>query len=250
MGIIRSIGKIFFSTVFTFFIVLTVSLYFLLNFLKFENLRETFFLLIKNQINITEEQKSLILQYLKFECQNKEEISFDFGRNISFNCHEIMNLKKEEFESFIADKILNYFYFQNISCNFFECIQKRNLEYFITFNFYNNLKKYFYISLIFTIISGIIYLLLIETIEGKLISFSAIFLLLGISYFLLDYLFNYFLNFLNIKIDLSQIFMKIKQQLYFLNYFLILGIFLLIVYIFLIYKKTKEKNEVNRLRYK
>ena len=243
MGIIRSIGKIFFSSVFTFFLISTISLYFLLNFLKYENLKEIFLPLIKSQINITEEQKDLILQYLKFECQNKKEINFNFGKNISLNCSEVLNLKKEDFEDFIFNKVLNYFYFQNISCNFFECIEKRNLEYFITFNFYNSLKKYFYISLIFTIISGIIYLLLIETIEGKLISFSTIFLLLGITYFLIDYLFNYFLNFLNVKIDLNQIFIKIKQHLYFLNYFLILGIFLLIPYIFLIYKKLKGKNK-------
>jgi hypothetical protein len=243
MGIIRSIGKIFFSTLFTFFLISTISLYFLLNFLKYENLKEIFFPLIKNQINITEEQKDLILQYLKFECQNKEQISFNFGKNISLNCSEILNLKKEDFEDFVANKVLNYFYFQNISCNFFECIEKRNLEYFITFNFYNSLKKYFYISLIFTIISGIIYLLLIETIEGKLISFSTIFLLLGTTHFLIDYLFNNFLNFLNVKIDLNQIFIKIKQQLYFLNYFLIFGILLLIIYIFLVYKKLKRKNK-------
>ena len=243
MEIIRSIGKIFFSTIFTFFLISTTSLYFLLNFLKYENLKEIFFPLIKNQINITEEQKDLILQYLKFECQNEEEISFNFGKNISLNCSEILNLKKEDFEDFVANKVLNYFYFQNISCNFFECIEKRNLEYFITFNFYNSLKKYFYISLIFTIIFGIIYLLLIETIEGKIISFSTIFLFLGITYFLIDYLFNYFLNFLNIKIDLNQIFIKIKQQLYFLNYFLIFGIFILIPYIFLVYKKLKRKNK-------
>jgi len=234
MKILRKIGKIIFSIFFTVFLSLLILLIIFLDFLKYEKLKNVAIKLIENQVNITEGQKRLILEYLKFECQNKEKISFNFGINITINCSIIKDLSEKNLIFYLSNLAFDYLYFKNYSCNFKECFEKKEFTYFISSQFYNEMKSYFYLILVLTIFFGAMYFFLIETIENKLLSFGTIFIFVGISYFLIDFI----PNFLNIQVlQLKEIILEIKESSKFLLYFLIIGVLLLVPYFILKFKK-------------
>jgi hypothetical protein len=92
---------------------------------------------------------------------------------------------------------------------------------------------------------GIVYFVLIETIENKLLSFATIFILTSLPYFFFDYLFSLLPNKFSNNEIFASILPKIKTQLDFLLYFFILGLVLLVVYFALILKKRRllKKNK-------
>jgi preprotein translocase subunit YajC len=245
MGIFRTIGKMLFSTLFILSLTLTILLLTLIKITNYETIKEIATPIINAQLNLTQEQKTLALQYLKYKCENESKITFDIGRNITIDCKDLSYLKEENISSYLATKILDSVYFEKYNCKFQECIEMKNLMYFMSFDFNKSLRKIFNYLLIATIVFGIVYFVLIEKIENKLFSFATIFILTSLPYLFSDYLFS----FLPIKIDnneiLALILPKIKAQLDFLLYFFISGLVLLVFYFALILRKRRllKKNK-------
>ena len=234
MGIFRTIGKILFSTLFILSLTLTILLLTLIKITNYEAIKEIAIPMINSQLNLTGEQKTLALQYLKYKCENESKITFDIGINITIDCKDVSYLKEENLSNYLDTKILDSVYFD-----------MKNLMYFMSFDFNKSLKEIFNYIFIATIVFGIVYFVLIETIENKLLSFATIFILTSLLYFFSDYLFSM----LPIKISNYEIFAsilpKVKPQLDFLLYLFILGLILLVVYFALILKKRRllKKNK-------
>jgi hypothetical protein len=245
MGIFRTIGKMLFSTLFILSLTLTILLLTFIKITNYETIKEIAIPMINAQLNLTQEQKTLALQYLKYKCENESKITFDIGRNITIDCKDVSYLKEENLSNYLATKILDSVYFEKYNCKLQECIEMKNLMYFMSFDFNKSLKEIFNYLLLTTIVFGIVYFVLIETIENKLLSFATIFILTSLPYFFSDYLFSM----LPIKISNNEIFAlilpKIKTQLDFMLYFFILGLVFLVVYFALILKKRRllKKNK-------
>jgi hypothetical protein len=237
MGIFRTIGKMLFSTLFILSLTLTILFLTLIKITNYETIKEIAIPMINTQLNLTPEQKTFALQYLKYKCENESKITFDIGRNITIDCKDVFSLKEENLSNYLATKILDSVYFEKYNCKFQECIEMKNLMYFMSFDFNKSLSKIFNYLLLATIVFGIVYFVLIEKIENKLFSFATIFILTSLPYFFSDYLFSM----LPIKIGsnevLALILPKIKAQLDFLLYLFILGLVLLVFYFALILKK-------------
>jgi hypothetical protein len=241
MGIFRTIGKMLFSTLFILSLTLTILLLAFIKITNYETIKEIAIPMINAQLNLTQEQKTLALQYLKYKCENESKITFDIGRNITIDCKDVSYLKEENLSNYLATKILDSVYFEKYNCKLLECIDMKNFMYFMSFDFNKSLSKIFNYLLLATIVFGIAYFALIETIENKLLSFATIFILTSLPYFFSDYLFSM----LPIKIGNSEIFAsilpKIKAQLDFLLYLFILGLVLLVVYFVLILILKKRR---------
>jgi len=234
MKILRTFAKIILFILFSFFLSTTLLAYFLIDFTSYENLREIAIPIIESKINITEKEKTLALQYLKYLCKEKTEISFEFIKNITFNCSEILSLDEKNFTYFLAEKSFQTFYFEKYDCKIIDCFQK-NQTYFLSNQFNNYLKENFSFLIILTLIFGISYFLILENFSSRLFSFGIIFIFIGISYFLIDFAFNFF-QIEDEKIK-EIVLMKIKDCSFFLPYFLVFGIVLLIIYIIFKIKK-------------
>jgi len=245
MGIFRTIGKMLFSPLFILSLTLTILLLTFIKITNYETIKEIAIPMINAQLNLTQEQKTLALQYLKYKCENESKITFDIGRNITIDCKDVSYLKEENLSNYLATKILDSVYFEKYNCKLQECIEMKNLMYFMSFDFNKSLKEIFNYLLLVTIVFGIAYFVLIETIENKLLSFATIFILTSLPYFFSDYLFSM----LPIKIGnneiLALILPKIKAKLDFMLYFFILGLVFLVVYFALILKKRRilKKNK-------
>jgi large-conductance mechanosensitive channel len=248
MGIFKTIGKIFFSTLFIISLTLTILLLTFIKITNYETIKEIAIPMINAQLNLTQEQKTLALQYLKYKCENESRITFDVGKNITIDCKDVTYLKEENLSNYLATKILDSIYFEKYNCRLQECIEIGNLMYFMSFDFNNSLKEIFNYLLLATIVFGVVYFVLIETIENKLLSSATIFILTSLPYFFSDYLFSLF-SLLPSKFSNHEIFAsvapKIKTQLDFMIYFLIFGLLLLIIYLIIILKKRRllKKNK-------
>jgi hypothetical protein len=243
MGIFRTIGKMLFSTLFILSLTLTILLLTFIKITQYETIKEIAIPMISSRLNLTQEQKTLALQYLKYKCENESKITFDIGRNITIDCKDVFSLKEENLSNYLATKILDSVYFEKYNCKLLECIDMKNFMYFMSFDFNKSLKEIFNYILISTILFGIVYFVLIETLENKLLSFATIFILTSLPYFFSGYLFSM----LPIKIDNNEIFAlilpKIKAQLDFLLYLFILGLVLLSIYFALLLRKIRILNK-------
>ncbi|MFZ8830485.1 MAG: hypothetical protein ACO2OO_03490 [Candidatus Aenigmatarchaeota archaeon] len=245
MGIFRTIGKMLFSTLFILSLTLTILLLALIKITNYETMKEIAIPIINSQLNLTQEQKTLALQYLKYKCENESKIIFDIGINITIDCKDVSYLKEENLSNYLATKILDSVYFEKYNCKLLECIDMKNLMYFMSFDFNKSIKEIFNYIFIATIVFGIVYFVLIETIENKLLSFATIFILTSLPYFFSDYLFFLLPNKFSKNEIFASILPKIKPQLDFLLYLFILGLILLVVYFALILKKRRllKKNK-------
>ncbi|MEM5815161.1 MAG: hypothetical protein QXD89_01585 [Candidatus Aenigmatarchaeota archaeon] len=236
MGIIRRLGKIFLGFLFLICLFFLTTLYSLLNILSYGSLKEIASPLLLSKMNITQEQKEMLFLYLNYSCKDKEFTMLEFSENITIDCSKVKSLKIEEIEQFLIDSYLSNIYFKKYECNLLQCLQEKNIMYFLSFSFYEKISSYFIYSLIISIIFGVLYLLILENLQERLFSFSLIFLLIGINYFLI----GYGLNIFETKIPIY-IFSILKEKFLFLLYIFIAGLVLLVFSIIL---KIKKKIEI------
>ena len=213
---------------------------------EYDNLKQLASPLIEKQMNISEEQKVAIIEYLKFRCGNESEISIDIGKNISIDCKEIERLNKENLTNFFVEKVFNAFYFEKYDCKLQECLEKQKFEYFLSSDFHENISKFSKYLLIATTIFGLLYFISIETIENKLLSFGTIFVLISIPYLLIDYMNLFFEE----KLEQPEIFLEVtrglKAHASFLLYFFVLGLVFLLIYALLLLRKRRLLRKNNK----
>jgi len=237
MGILRNFAKALLSTAFLLSLSIFIALFLLTKTTEYSTLKQIAFPLIEEQMNITEEQKAAILNYLKYRCLNEKEVDMDIGKKIKVSCEDVESLSKENITNYFVNKIFDVFYFEKYECKLKECLENKKFEYFLSFDFHetaSELSKYF---LLLTIIFGILYFISIETLESRILSFGTILILTSIPYFFIDY--TSFLmpkGFIDYKTQ-TIIIQNLKEQASFLLYFFIVGILLLLVYFAIVLKK-------------
>ncbi len=239
MGILRNLAKVFLSTFFLLSLAIFIALLLLIKITEYPTLKQIAFPLIESQINVTEEQKLAMLNYLKYRCLNEKEVSIEIGKNISISCEELSTLNEGNITNYFVGKIFDVFYFESYGCELQECLKNQKLEYFLSFDFHKKISEFLKYFLIATIVFGLLYFISIENFESRILSFGIIFILTSIPYFIIDYsilLMPKSLETQQIQTIIIQIF---KEQASFLLYFLIVGILLLLIYFILLIKKTR-----------
>jgi len=237
MGILRNLAKALLSTAFILSLTIFITLFLLTKITEYSTLKQIAFPLIEGQMNITEEQKVAILNYLKYRCTNEKEVKIDIGKKISVSCEEVESLKEENITNYFVNKIFDAFYFERYECKLKECLENKKFEYFLSFDFHETASEFSKYFLLLTIIFGILYLISIETLESRILSFGTILILTSIPYFFIDY--TSFLmpkSFIDYKTQVM-IIQNLKEQASFLLYLFIAGILLLLVHFTILLKK-------------
>jgi hypothetical protein len=238
MGILRTFSKVLFSTAFVLSLTLLISIFFLSKITDYSTLKQITYPLIEKQLNITEEQKTAILNYLQYRCTNEKEININIGKNISISCEDIKQTNENNITDYLAGKIFDAVYFEKYECELQRCLEMQRFEYFLSFEFHEKISEFFKYLIIVTIVFGLLYFISIESMEGRALSFGIIFLLTSIPYFLIDYsklLFPQSLK--NSEAAISIIMAEFKIQASFLLYFFFAGILLLLIYFLLRIRK-------------
>jgi hypothetical protein len=237
MGILRAISKVLFSTAFVLSLTLLIAIFFLSKITEYSTLKRITYPLIEKQLNITEEQKTAILNYLQYRCANEREININIGKNISISCEDIKKTNENNITDYLVGKIFDAFYFEKYECDLQGCLEGQRLEYFLSFEFHERVPEFFKYLIIATIVFGLLYFISIESMEGRVLSFGIIFLLTSIPYFLIDYSKLLLPQSLEESEAMSIIIAELKTQASFLLYFLFAGILLLLIYFFLRIRK-------------
>ena len=237
MGIFRTLAKFLSSMLFILLLSLSLLSISISRITNYSTLKEIVAPIIENQLNFTEEQKLALLEYLRYRCLNENEVRLEIGKNISVDCKHVKLMESKNITTFLVDKIFNSFYFEKHDCEFKECLEKRNLEYFLSFDFHQNISYISNYFLIFAIVFGLLYLILIESIENKLLSLGTIFITISIPYFLLDQ--ATLLIPKNIReFGLTPTTIQyLKNQFSFYVHFLVFGTALLVIYFLLLLRK-------------
>ena len=144
----------------------------------------------KNYINISENQTTQMLYYLKYECFNKEEIYFDKleGFNFTISCSDVSKLKSEDVVPYIGEKILNETYFKHYSCENLKSCWKENKMYFISEDFHKKIFEWFEYSVVAMLVFLALYVYLIGVADKALTSVGGIVLSESIPFFIITYL--------------------------------------------------------------
>jgi hypothetical protein len=237
MGILRAISKVLFSTAFVISLTLLIALFFLSKITEYSTLKRITYPLIEKQLNITEEQKTAILNYLQYRCTNEKEININIGKNISISCEDIKKTNENNITDYLVEKIFDAFYFEKYGCDPQRCLEMQKFEYFLSFEFHEKVAEFFKYLIILTIVFGLLYFISIESMEGRALSFGIIFLLTSIPYFLFEYSKLLLPQSLKNSEAMSIIMVEFKTQASFLLYFLFAGILLLLVYFLLRIRK-------------
>jgi len=237
MGILRTFSKVLFSTAFVISFTLLIAIFFLSKITDYSTLKRITYPLIENQLNITEEQKSAIFNYLKYRCANEKEININIGKNISISCEDIKKINENNITDYLAGKIFDAFYFEKYECELQGCLEKQRFEYFLSFWFHEKISEFFKYLIIVTIAFGLLYFISIESMEVRALSFGVIFLLTSMPYFLIDYTKLLLPQSLKDSEAMSIIMVEFKTQASFLLYFLFAGVLLLLIYFLLRIRK-------------
>jgi hypothetical protein len=248
MGILRTFSKVLFSTAFLISLTLLIALFFLSKITDYSTLKQITYPLIEKQLNITEEQKKAIFNYLQYRCTNEKEINISIGKNISISCEDIKKTNENNITDYLAGKIFDVFYFEKYECDLQGCLEGQRLEYFLSFEFHERVSEFFKYLIIATIVFGLLYFISIESMEGRVLSFGIIFLLTSIPYFLIEYSKLLLPQSLKNSEAMSIIMVEFKTQASFLLYFLFAGVLLLLIY-FLIRIRKRGLLTKNNKRY-
>jgi hypothetical protein len=248
MGILRTFSKVLFSTAFVISFTLLIAIFFLSKITEYSTLKRITYPLIERQLNITEEQKIAILNYLQYRCANEKEININIGKNISISCEDIKKINENNITDYLAGKIFDAFYFEKYECELQGCLEKQRFEYFLSFGFHEKISEFFKYLIIVTIAFGLLYFISIESMEVRALSFGIIFLLTSIPYFLIDYTKLLLPQSLKDSETMSIIIIEFKTQASFLLYFLFAGVLLLLIY-FLIRIRKRGLLTKNNKRY-
>ena len=230
MGIFRNLAKILLSTAFMFSLTIFIALFLLTKFTEHPTLKQIAPPLIEEQMNVTEEQKATILNYLKFRCENEREIEIDIGKKIIIGCEDVKNLSEENITNYFANKIFDALYFEKYECELKECLENKKFEYFLSFDFHKAASEFSKYFLILSIVFGLLYFISIESFENKLLSMGTILILTSLPYFLIDYTSFLMPEGLIWHRSQAMIIQNLKEQASFLLYFFIAGILLLLAY--------------------
>ena len=237
MGILRTFSKVLFSTAFVISFTLLIAVFFLSKITDYSTLKRITYPLIENQLNITEEQKSAIFNYLQYRCTHEREINISIGKNISISCEEIKKTNEKNITEYLIGKIFDAFYFEKYECELQGCLEKQRFEYFLSFGFHEKISEFFKYLIIVTIAFGLLYFISIESMEVRALSFGVIFLLTSIPYFLFEYSKLLLPQSLKDSEAISIIIIEFKTQASFLLYFLFAGVLLLLIYFLLRIRK-------------
>ena len=243
MGILRNLAKAMLSVAFLLSLTIFITLLLLTKITEYSTLKQIAFPLIEEQMNITEEQKMAILNYLKYRCINEKEVEMDIGKKISVSCKDVETLSERNITNYFVNKIFDAFYFEKYRCELKECLENKKFEYFLSFGFHETASEFSKYFLLLTIIFGLLYFISMETLESRILSFGTILILTSLPYFLLDYT-NFLMpkSFIDYKTQ-TIIVQNLKEEASFLLYFLVGGILLLLLYFVILLKKKRFINK-------
>ncbi|MEM0333719.1 MAG: hypothetical protein QXX30_04665 [Candidatus Aenigmatarchaeota archaeon] len=234
MKVVRNIGKILLAILFSIFFTFTIVLYIFLDFTSYQNLKNLAIEIFSKQkmLNLTENEKIVAIENLKILCENKSFIQINMGENIKIDCSRVKTLNVENFDSQLVDIYLENLYYKKYNCTILDCFQNKQLTYFLSFQFRLEIEKYFKYLIIITIVIASFYLFVLESWKERALHFTSIFIVFGLTPLILD-ISSYY-----VKDEMAaNILNLLKDRVYFLFYFLYIGIFLLIIVLLFEFKK-------------
>ena len=245
MPILRTLGKIVGSFFFSLFLVLSVSVYAIVQLIAHENLKPVAVDLISKQFPQTE--LNLLSLELKDLCKDRNAAQVVLGgKNFDFDCTEVNRTEVQNMSSLIAGKIFDEIYFREYPCDFIACFQDPNRDraaLFISataYQFFGNLQFAVWVG---TAISALVMLISIESWEGRLKGFGTALIFTGLPFFFLWGLQHLFSSLVPVgTIDVTRLTTAVFGSML-TNYFaiLVLGTILYIAgFVMTLKKKTKK----------
>lgn len=191
MSLLKKLAKSFMCLVFTFSLVLTVQVYGLIDFTQPENIRTAVGEIIKNNIPDGQTENSrAIIQDLKNKCSNKSELVGEFNvPDLVIACSDVDKLgESSDLKSFVASTMVSSIYEKDYGCSFLECLSSWPPSFQVIISkaahdFYDSVIIY---MVALTVLTGIVFLLLVDGINSKLKSVGFALLWTGLPFLLLE----------------------------------------------------------------
>lgn len=175
MSALRKIGGAFAGIFFVLAMMAAISIYSLVNFTQYENVKGVMSQLVQQQSANSplgdENQRTLIIEGLKEKCLGKESIQFSYGAfSFDMKCSEADSLTGEKLNDFISEKLINGLYYKKYSCDFVSCLRsgEQMVPLVITdlaHQFYQQILNY---AVIATVFFGALFVIAAEGTGGRL----------------------------------------------------------------------------------
>jgi hypothetical protein len=247
MGLFRNMAKgmmIFFFSLSLTLLVLTIFLY---NLTSYEKARTVFKDVFKNFVvkNMSSEEIEELYNGLSLYCKTSKNVSVSISKDTKLDCSEIIDKNSTYLIELIGEKSFDNIYYKDYGCSFLDCLKKvKSPEEFsvvLSSTSHGFFSKILMPLFVFTIVFGAILLILIESWEGRCKTFGLEFLSIGVFFFILPKLKNFFLQKLPeglpVGESISLVFDEITKILMF---FLVLGLILISTWVLIKLRKKSK----------
>lgn len=176
MSVIRRIGKAVFALLFTAAMLAAVSMLSLVGFTQYDNVKGMIGSILDQEQSplplpqLSEQDKSNIVQNLQSQCQGKDSISVSMGiGNFDVKCSEIASLSPSGLTGFISSKVADSVYYRKYDCDFLSCLRSEQPVPLLITGFANDFYR---MALVYAIVAaaalGAVFVALCDGIAGRL----------------------------------------------------------------------------------
>lgn len=174
MSALRNVGKKTFGSLFTLALILTVTIFSMIEFTQLGSIRNVVSEILESQgreLEISGEGQNALSQF-KSQCEREEtgSLIFDLG-DVEIKCEDVAVLESSaDVTGFVSSKIVEKVYFQEYDCDILECVERGEQPFplLITQHANNFYKEIFNYAIIVTIIFGALFVFLTEGLNKRL----------------------------------------------------------------------------------
>lgn len=250
MGILRKIAKFFLSFIFSILLSCSVLIFLAHRVTDYQTGKMIFNFAFTKVVGakVSQEELEKIHGFVQLYCQINESVSIPVAEeNITLKCEDALKASSSGLLNLISSHLFDSLYYKQYGCEFLQCLREikspEDFTVILSSKAHEFFDKILLPSVLFTALTGFFLLISCESWDERFQTFGLNFLLVGI-FFLI---FPFFKEMLLSKIPpeaalLEEIFNMIFELISpILLAFLILGIAMLLLWIFTKFKKRKTK---------
>ena len=132
MGLLRGLGKLVGSLVFTTFLVLAILLMELVDFTSYDNFKSVAGEIFEGQLfsTISDSDLDSMRNFLLFQCSGRDKVSIPLfgGQPVVLSCSDVKNSDITQLKSLIKTAVIDSVYYKDFGCSFIDCVTACNPE--------------------------------------------------------------------------------------------------------------------------
>lgn len=201
MGILRGLGKVLGSTLFTTFLVLSILTMELVSFTTHDNFKSVASGILEEQVfsQVTEADLNDLKSFLLFQCSQTDKVSLPItaGQQVVLNCGDIGSASPAQLKALVTNALIDAFYYKDYTCSFLDCIKSGNIQDLLVLTsnegnqLYKSLQIYMWIG---TVVGLAIFLISTETWAGRLKGVGMNLVVTGLPFIFLGYVQNFIIG--------------------------------------------------------